>query len=282
MGRFRVGKNGTGFCYGRVDSCSFVPYCEQVEICETCGLGRSLSTGRAAELQDYVQHNSADRESKTAHLLWVFKRYLQAAEPGALLDIGCADGTLLDIAAAEGWRATGLDSYQQSNCRHPIVIGRFLQHDFDERFDVLTMIHSFEHMDDPRATLRKCRSLLNNDGRLLVVVPNFGGWWARVMGQDWQWLNVHDHPYHYTEAALIRLVEQTGFRVEICRTSSRFAPSLLEMALSAKRVFDWPGLRIWPIRSALYRLSSHLGIVCNPIGDFLKQGAELHILARPL
>lgn len=144
------------------------------------------------------------------------------------------------------------------------------------------LIHSFEHMDDRRATLFKCRSLVKQAGRLLIVVPNFGGWWSRAMGGDWQWLNVDDHPYHYTREALTRLLDQTGLRILACRTTSMFAPSLPEVILSANKVFDWFGIRWRPARSALYRLSRLAGVLCNPIADFAGEGAELQVLARPV
>lgn len=232
-------------------------------------------------MQDYVPHDPAGRSSKNAHLLWVFDRYLRDAGPGSLLDIGCADGAFLDIAAAANWRVVGLDSYQQGGSNHTIVTGRFQELNFDEQFDALTLIHSFEHMDDPQATLRKCHTLLNRDGRLLIVVPNFGGWWSRAMRQDWQWLNINDHRYHYTRRALAALLGQAGFRVQSSRTYSAFAPSLPEMFLSAKRVFEWPGIRWRPVRSALYRLSSLAGVIGNPVADFAGRGAELQVLARP-
>lgn len=262
--------------------CSYVPYWERVEVCQRCGLGRSLLGGRAPELQNYVPQDTTARIMKTAHLNWVFRRYLRNVGPGSLLDIGCADGILLNIAAANGWRVTGLDSYTYNQSMHTIITARFLEYDFNEHFDALTFVHSFEHMDDPHATLLKCRSLLKSQGRLLIVVPNFGGWWAQVMGQNWQWLNVDDHRYHYTREALARMLSRTGLRIEAFRTYSGFAPSLPQMILSAKSVLDWPGLRWRPARSVVFRLSAVAGVLCNPIADIARQGAELQVLARPV
>jgi len=261
-------------------ACRFIPYYDQVEICQTCGLGRTLLAGRVPELQDYSQHDAEGHAFKKAHLLFVFKRYLHSAEPRSLLDIGCADGILIDIAASEGWRVTGVDSHSANSSPH-VVTGRFLDHHFTARFDALTLIHSFEHMDDPRATLLKCRSLIEGQGRLLIVVPNFGGWWAQIMGADWQWLNADDHRYHFTEVALRRLLEQAGFRIEFVTTNSAYAPSLVEMFLSSRGVFDWPMFRWRPIRSLLYKASRHSGFIFNRVTDLLGNGAELQVLARP-
>jgi SAM-dependent methyltransferase len=257
--------------------CEFLPRFHNVDVCPVCGLGR---TGYAAAPPEQRNYLGSDQDgAKAARPLRIFAEFMRDREPGLLLDIGCSDGVLLNIAAAEGWSVTGIDPQPNASAR--IIRGSFADHQFGERFDFLTLIHSFEHMDDPRATLLKCRSLLKQDGRLLIVVPNFGGWWSRIMGPDWQWLNADDHRYHYTREALMALLWQTDFRVDACQTHSAFAPSLAEMVLSAKHVFDWPGIRWHPARRALYRVSRLAGAVCNPIADFAGQGAELQVLARP-
>jgi SAM-dependent methyltransferase len=260
------------------ESCRFLPRFRNVDVCQVCGLGRTRSEAFAPEQRNYLGVDESG--AKAARPLHLFDEYMCDEEPGSLLDIGCSDGALLDIAAAHGWRALGIDP--QPNASGRIIRADFSNHQFSERFDFLTLIHTFEHMADPPATLRKCHSLLKQHGRFLIVVPNFGGWWARVMGEDWQWLNVEDHRYHYTSEAIARVLGQTGFCIEACRTYSAFAPSLPEMMLSAKGVFDWPGIRWRPARSALYHLARLAGALCNPIADFAAQGAELQVLARPV
>jgi len=242
----------------------------------SCGLGRTCYATVPPEQRNYL---GADQSgAKAARPARIFDEFMRNLEPGSLLDIGCSDGALLDIAAAKGWDVLGIDPQPESSQR--IIAADFVSHQFNRRFDLLTMIHSFEHMDDPVATLRKCHSLLGPNGRLLIVVPNFGGWWSRTMEGDWQWLNINDHRYHYTRRALERLLGQNEFRIDSCRSYSGFAPSLPEMVLSAKHVFDWPGIRSRLVRSALYRLSRLVGIIGNPVADFAGQGAEIEVMAR--
>lgn len=254
------------------------PWFRGVAVCQVCGLGRSSETVAAPQQRDYL---GSDREGiKTARPLHLYRAFIRGRQPGSLLDIGCSDGALLDIAAAEGWRVLGIDPQAQgSRC---VVRAEFPECHIAGRFDFVTLIHSFEHMDNPCATLRKCRAVIAPGGRLLIVVPNFGGWWSRIMGRNWQWLNVGDHRYHFTRHAMVRLLDQAGFRIEVCRTCSTFAPSLPEMALTVKRVFDWPWVRWRPVRSALYRFSRCAGAACNPLADLVGQGAELQVLARPV
>lgn len=42
----------------------------------------------------------------------------------------------------------------------------------DGSFDSILMHHSLEHLKSPEKTLRECRRLLRNNGRIVVVVPS--------------------------------------------------------------------------------------------------------------
>ena len=51
-----------------------------------------------------------------------------------------------------------------------------------ESADRILMIHALEHADDPAALMREAWRVLKSNGRLLLVVPNRMGLWARA---DW-------------------------------------------------------------------------------------------------
>lgn len=258
--------------------CKFASLFENVDVCFTCGLGRTKRSWAAAEQRDYL---TSDKSGvKLSRSRQIFRAFISRLKPGSILDIGCSDGVLLDIAFAAKWCVLGIDPQPESSTR--IIRGDFLNHQFSQQFDLLTLVHSLEHMDDPRATLLRCRSLIKPDGRLLIVVPNFGGLWSRLEGQHWKWLNPEDHRFHYTREALALLLSQSNFRIDICRTYSAFAPSLPEIMLSVKNVFGWPGVKWRPVRGGLYRLSRFAGVICNPVADLIGQGAELQVLARPV
>ena len=41
-----------------------------------------------------------------------------------------------------------------------------------KKFDIITLFHILEHVPNPNTVIKKCRSLLRNDGILLLAVPN--------------------------------------------------------------------------------------------------------------
>jgi 2-polyprenyl-3-methyl-5-hydroxy-6-metoxy-1,4-benzoquinol methylase len=75
-------------------------------------LGRTTTAPRAAEQQDYSILDPSDLQGTVRfleRLLFGKKGYLREVRPGSLLDVGCGNGLLLDIAEKHGWKAQGID-----------------------------------------------------------------------------------------------------------------------------------------------------------------------------
>jgi predicted SAM-dependent methyltransferase len=195
------------------------------------------------------------------------------------LDVGCGSGLLLDIAERRGWRVRGVESSTTQSDDARIIRGNFIHSEINDRFDCISMIHSFEHMEDPTSTLCRCYDLLKPGGALLIVVPNFSGVWAKLTAENWPWLNTRDHAFHYTIEALSSILRQSKYHIKECTTDSSEAPSYVEVYASVYKLFDvWP-LRVWPVRGLFYRATRFTRVPANLAVDFLGQGAEIRILA---
>lgn len=75
------------------------------------------------------------------------------------------------------------------------------------RFDLITMIHSFEHMYDPRAAFHKLRSLIAKDGVLFIRMPDH-----RVPGIERD-LNPNHyliHPFVHTFTSILQACAELG------------------------------------------------------------------------
>jgi len=274
--------------------CTFEPLFAEIERCQTCGLGRTTTMIRASAHQDYKWAPGKAKERVKFHERFLFGKrgyfhellfgqtgYLRDMRPGFLLDVGCGEGLLLDAAENHGWSARGIDSFEAHGADPRITTGSFLEYQPEVLLDCICMTHSFEHMADPVMTLSKCASLIRSGGVLLIVVPNFGGAWAKVTGSHWEWLNVSDHCFHYTIEALRSLLLQTGFEIERCDTTSAGCPSFAEIYASVHNMFEsWP-IRVWPLRSIFYRGTRMMQVPSNAIVDWLNLGAQIVVLARP-
>lgn len=93
-----------------------------------------------------------------------------------LLDLGCFDRTLLDLAAPMVKKASGIDPLAE-----PFKDGKIEtfkgtipgEHPFQEgEFDCITMLAVLEHIIDKDALAKECFRLLAPGGRVIITVPH--------------------------------------------------------------------------------------------------------------
>lgn len=117
-----------------------------------------------------------------------------------VLDIGCSIGRLLNAfrlvdPAMELTQLTGIDidPSAKDNAIPPfkdrIIIGDFLQHEFDQKFDVVTMRFVIEHLLDFNAYVAKAIRILNRGGVLFISTPDIGSAQATLLRDKWKLIN---------------------------------------------------------------------------------------------
>lgn len=139
-----------------------------------------------------------------------------AGSPGALLDIGCGEGTFLEAAARRGYRVTGTErGAAAEHASTQLEVCASLEEARERApFDVVTLWHTLEHFRSPRETLTMARSLLRPGGLVIAAVPNASGLQARVFGSRWFHLDVPRHLFHFNPRSLERLLVETGLDVQ--------------------------------------------------------------------
>jgi SAM-dependent methyltransferase len=160
---------------------------------------------------------------------------------GRLLDFGCGGGNFLDRMRRQGWQVTGLDVSDAAvrRARRELglhVLSGSLPHPElkGATFDLITMLHSLEHVHAPLPVLRSAHHLLAPGGKLLVAVPNIDSVAYRLCGAGWAGLDLPRHLTHFTPRTLRLMLGRAGFRagpVRMVRHSSW-------LRLSARRVCE--------------------------------------------
>jgi 2-polyprenyl-3-methyl-5-hydroxy-6-metoxy-1,4-benzoquinol methylase len=97
---------------------------------------------------------------------------------GSLLDVGTGIGQFLAVVQPLVDRVSGTE-VSTSACEvakrlYDLDIRHGVLEDisFAERFDVITLFHVVEHVDNPSETLSTCVRLLNDQGLIVMAVPN--------------------------------------------------------------------------------------------------------------
>ena len=135
------------------------------------------------------------------------------------LDIGCGSGLFLQTCKSKGIKAIGIDVSEKAlNFAKDSFGVEVYQKSPDElisenkKFDVITLWHVLEHFLNPVVELKKILMLLNNDGKVIIEVPNFNSIKFILSGNKWKGGN---HPlYHrsfFTSQTLKNTLELSGF-----------------------------------------------------------------------
>lgn len=138
---------------------------------------------------------------------------------GRLLDVGAGVGLFVRIALDHGFDAQGIEMSAQAvatgtrSLDVPLTCGDFLGTAVPPAsFDVVTLWHVFEHLDDPRAILARIHQVLRPDGVVVIAVPNFDSLQARLFRGAWYHLDVPRHLFHYSPETLAGTLSAAGFR----------------------------------------------------------------------
>ena len=171
---------------------------------------------------------------------------------GRLLDYGCGGGGYLVRMQQMGWTVTGMDMSAQAVgvCRDQ---GLEVQEGIDpteafdpESFDAVTLWHVIEHVPSPLETLRQMNRVLKEGGRLVLVMPNFGSTFARKYGVHWYCLDLPRHLTHFERGSLQKILEKTGFQVELMRGQKHgrvFQKTAQYVGREKKGGYAWLGRR---------------------------------------
>lgn len=138
---------------------------------------------------------------------------------GNLLDIGAGTGLFVDTMRKAGWKVTGLepDEAARARAREMKILlndAKDLFHLPVASFDAITLWHVLEHVHDLQAYFKQIRQLLQDNGKLIIAVPNYTSADAGAYGKYWAAYDVPRHLYHFSPEAMKRLLRHHGFRLQ--------------------------------------------------------------------
>lgn len=162
----------------------------------------STHKGLVNKLYNLVRHFTLSRKQKLIQELTVKRR---------LLDIGAGTGHFLNKCAQSGWKIKGLEpddkarDFANKNFNISLSPISDLYHLPEKSFDVITMWHVLEHVYHLKEDAQQITSLLNENGYLVIAVPNRNSFDAKYYDSFWAAYDVPRHLSHFTEKDLVSL-----------------------------------------------------------------------------
>ena len=153
---------------------------------------------------------------------------LKFIQKGPVLDVGCGQGDFLLTLRRNGFECVGVEFDQDAvlvarekglNVYHADI--RTIS-DYQEKlgggFPFITLSHVLEHMTDPIKTLKEISSLLSDDGRLIIVVPNARSAMRFLFGRYWHGWDPPFHLIHFKASSLRLAASNAGLRTVSIKT----------------------------------------------------------------
>ena len=215
-------------------------------ICQECGYPqtivtpawhediRSIYKNYSVYFQSHGQEQSVyDADTgepilRSDHLLRKLMDAVTLPDKGRLLDIGCANGNFLRAfaKAVPGWSLSGVEWDDKYLAQVQAVPGfeKLYTDGLDGipgTYDVISLLHCFEHIPDPGPMLRSISGLLAPGGLLFIDVPD--------CSTNPFVLVVADHSSHYSVDSLRELVAREGFEI-LCATTGWLAKEVSVLA----------------------------------------------------
>jgi 2-polyprenyl-3-methyl-5-hydroxy-6-metoxy-1,4-benzoquinol methylase len=143
-----------------------------------------------------------------------------------ILDIGCGTGKLLITMQRFGYEnLTGIDPYNQEDLFYDNNLSIYKMDLFalDEKFDLIMLNHSFEHMEFPEKVLSKLSTLIENNGCILIRIPIADSYAWRKYKTNWAQLDAPRHYFLHTVKSMSILAKASDLKlVEVKFDSTSF------------------------------------------------------------
>lgn len=115
----------------------------------------------------------------------------------------------------------------------------------DSSVDRILMVHALEFAENPRESLKEMWRVLAPGGRLVIVVPNRRGVWARFDASPF------GHGQPFSRPQLSALLKESQFSVVSWSHALYFPPSTRSAVLSAAPALEGFGSRLMPALSGV-------------------------------
>jgi ubiquinone/menaquinone biosynthesis C-methylase UbiE len=203
--------------------------------CSGCGLKITYqapseeSIGPYYQSENYISHSNTSRG--LVNRLYHFARNYMLGQKlkvvrkssgknvGRLLDVGAGTGYFAAFMQKKGWSVEGIEKSREarnfafSEFGLKMKPAEELCQIEDNSYDVVTLWHVLEHIQDPGKNIRAIRRILNSDGTLFIALPNHESYDAQHYKKFWAAYDVPRHLWHFAPQQVNRIFERNGFRM---------------------------------------------------------------------
>lgn len=190
--------------------------CDNCKLLFTSPRPDASKIGSYYKSDDYLSHN----EHKKGLIPWIYNRVKKINihnkfkiacnfynKPN-ILDFGCGVGDFLHYAQQKKCEVTGCDMSDEARIIASEKLGKTVLTPEEifalpcPSFDIITMWHVLEHIENLRFHTEQLHRLLKENGRLVIAVPNYKSYDAQYYKDKWAAYDVPRHLNHFHKESL--------------------------------------------------------------------------------
>lgn len=201
--------------------------------CQWCELLFAAELPQRGELLAQYQAAAFDAAIESRFAARSYLKALSPLIPGrvnSVLDVGCGDGEFLlacreaginTLAGIEPSPAAG--NLAREGIGKVIRTGGYEDQPTDQRYDLVTLFQTIEHIDDPIGFLGKTRELCHPGGYVAVACHNYQAPVNRVMGEKSPIFDI-EHLQIFSTKSITRAMVKSGLEAVSVRPYSNTYP----------------------------------------------------------
>lgn len=205
----------------------------KIQECKACGLvflssfvhitdrfyENSGMHGKEVDIESWMNKTACDDERRYNYFQDIIKN-------SSVLDFGCGNGGFLLRAKNIADNVVGIEPeifLKQHFLTHDIPVFPNIQ-ELNKNFDLITIFHVLEHVPDPVNILKKLVQRLNQDGQIIIEVPNSKDalltlYNCKPFSNFTYW---SCHLFLFNEATLSELIKKAGLKINYIKQVQRY------------------------------------------------------------
>lgn len=134
-----------------------------------------------------------------------------------ILDVGAGTGDFLKVCKDNSWNVFGTEPNVDARniaAKKGVMLHEDLSKIKNSKFDVITLWHVLEHVENLQEYISELENLLAENGRLIIAVPNYKSYDANYYKEHWAAFDVPRHLWHFSQTSISKLFSEVQMTVE--------------------------------------------------------------------
>ena len=134
-----------------------------------------------------------------------------------ILDVGAGTGDFLKVCKDNSWNVFGVEpdlGARNIASKKGIILQEDLSKIKNKQFEIITLWHVLEHVENLEEYISTLKNLLTKDGKLIIAVPNYKSYDAKYYKEFWAAFDVPRHLWHFSQTSISKLFSKENMMVE--------------------------------------------------------------------